>query len=199
MKKLLLFLFLLLCLSVCTQAQTKVVKGYYMYWSKGSLAPAEIPWNDLTHVAHAFIWPSADGSLVTSQAHHPALISEAHKNDVEIIIAVGGWGQSDAFPVIASDSTLRTTFIENLKSYVLQHGYDGVDLDWEYPSNADRENVTKLIREMHAAFEQEDKNIGISIAMPSVDWQNGYNLPAILDYVEWLGLMTYDFHGSWTD
>ncbi len=186
-------------LSNLVQAQESVVKGYYMYWSKSTLSPSQLPWNDLTHVAHAFIWPAEDGSLVTEQANHPELIQEAHRNDVEIIISVGGWGQSDAFPEIASDSTLRAKFITNLTNYVLQHEYDGVDLDWEYPSSADRNNVTKLIREMHAAFEREGRDIGISIALPSVDWKNGYDLPAILDYVEWLGVMTYDFHGSWTD
>jgi chitinase len=195
---LLVFIFIsVLCTGL--NAREPIVKAYYMYWSKASLPASDLPWDDISHVANAFIWPNANGSLVTAQALHPELIAQAKANDVKIIIAVGGWGQSDAFSGIAADPALRATFIANLKAYCLQHGYNGVDLDWEYPRSADRANVTLLIREMYEAFQEVGPPLGISIAMPSVDWQNGYDIPAILDYIDWFGVMTYDFHGSWTD
>ncbi len=199
MKKTSLSLFILLFIAIGTHAQSNIVKGYYMYWSKGSLAPSTLPWDDLTHVSNAFIWPKTDGTLVTSQAYHPELIAEAHKNNVKVIISVGGWGYSDAFPTVVADSSLRAKLITNLTDYVVQNEYDGIDLDWEYPTASDRNNVTKFITELHASFQDVNPDLTISIAMPSVDWQNGYNYSAIMDYVEWFGLMTYDFHGSWTE
>lgn len=180
-------------------AQDKVVKGYYMYWSKSTLPASQVPWDDLTHLAYAFIWPDANGNLVTSQAEHPEMVQRAIDEGVLPIISVGGWGQSDAFPAIAADSVLRARFISNLVDYVVSRGYGGIDLDWEYPSATDRDNLTILVRELREALDELPDHYEISMAMPSVDWRNGYNVFALNRYVDWFGLMTYDFHGSWTN
>jgi len=29
---------------------------------------------------------------------------------------------------------LEATFVENLQAFVIKYGYDGVDVDWEYPT-----------------------------------------------------------------
>ncbi|KPP98320.1 MAG: chitinase [Bacteroidetes bacterium HLUCCA01] len=185
--------------AACLSAQDKVVKGYYMYWSKSTLPASQVPWDDLTHLAYAFIWPDANGNLVTSQAEHPEMIQRAHDEGVLPIISVGGWGQSDAFPAIAADSVLRARFIGNLVDYVVSKGYGGIDLDWEYPAAGDRDNLTVLVRELREALDELPDAYELSMAMPSVDWRNGYNVFALNQYVDWFGLMTYDFHGSWTN
>jgi len=197
------FLMILIVLNVFDlrdlSAQERVVKGYYMYWSKGTLPADELPWSELTHVANAFIWPDENGNLVISQAEHPELVERAIEEGVVPVISVGGWGQSDAFPVIAADSELRSVFNQNLVDYIVERGYMGIDLDWEYPGAADRQNLTYLVGELHQLLSEQDELFEISMALPSIDWQNGYDVQALGNYVDWFGLMTYDFHGAWTD
>jgi chitinase len=43
-------------------------------------------------------------------------------------------GSTD-FSKMASSSQTRSTFISTTIDYLKSHGFDGLDLDWEYPSN----------------------------------------------------------------
>lgn len=176
-----------------------IIMGYYMAWSQWIYEHSDVPYDQLTHIAHAFVWPEDDGNLTTYEYfHYPQLIQSAEENDVKIIISVGGWGQSDGFSPMAADSASRSRFIQEIIEFCEEYGYIGIDLDWEYPQSADRANVVKLVRELRDSINELELDYTISIALPSVDWQNGYDIPALRDYIDWFGVMTYDFHGSWT-
>ena len=56
----------------------KVVMGYYPSWEKSVYDHTKIPFENLTHIAHAFAWPDADGNLVVpSDLLYPALNTAA--------------------------------------------------------------------------------------------------------------------------
>ena len=71
----------------------------------------------------------------------------------------GGWtAGSRNFSPMAADPAKRKTFIDSVIELCLQFGFDGADLDWEYPaffegsSVSDRENFAVLVKEMGAAL-----------------------------------------------
>jgi len=50
-------------------------------------------------------------------------------------VAIGGWNEnSSKFSNICKDSKLRAKFVTNLFNFVKQYGFNGLDLDWEYPA-----------------------------------------------------------------
>lgn len=64
-----------------------------------------------------------------------------------------------AFSDMASSATNRAAFIQSLISFMKNHGFDGADIDWEYPAADDRggraedtENYVSLVKDMKAAF-----------------------------------------------
>ena len=49
-------------------------------------------------------------------------------------------------PTITADAAKQTQFVTNVTNYMVQKGFDGLDVDWEYPDTATEwSNFTKLI------------------------------------------------------
>jgi chitinase len=54
---------------------------------------------------------------------------------LKTLIAIGGWNQGDQiFSTVASNSILRTKFVNSIYTFVKTYGFNGVDFDWEYPA-----------------------------------------------------------------
>ncbi len=182
-------------------AQPRVV-GYYPSWARAAYPHTAIRYSLVTHLAHAFVWPTADGALLT-EGHwraYPEMVEAAHAAGVRVVVAVGGWSEAltPGFAAMAARPASRAAFVENLVAFVEAHGYDGVDLDWEYPRAADRAAFSALVRELKTALRAARADYTLSIALPSSTWAGGYDVPALQPHVDWFGLMTYDYHGTWT-
>ena len=187
-------------LSSTSPAQSKLIVGYYPSWSKSSYPHTVVQYKHLTHIAHAFIFPNTDGSLdLIEFTHYPELIQSAHQNGVKVVISVGGWNpKTPRFRQMVADSNARKRFVAALKDFCTTYGYDGADIDWEYPELQDRVSGAQLFRELHEAFSKIVPALSLSIAAPSSDWQDGYDWAVMNQVLDWMGVMTYDFYGSWT-
>ncbi|MGE5364063.1 MAG: glycosyl hydrolase family 18 protein [Bacteroidota bacterium] len=196
MKKFLLFIFIL-CFVISSNISARYVVGYYYLWSRSSYPYTAVEYKNLTHIIHAFIAPTNTGELsVESSFLYPELIQRAHENGVKVLVGLGGFGNSDGFSPMVADTNYRKKFISNLVAFCKKNGYDGADIDWEYPKTADNANLVKLISEMRTAFDAAGIQY-ISAALPSTDWQSGFNITALRDKMDWFGIMTYDFTGPW--
>ncbi|RPH94341.1 MAG: hypothetical protein EHM72_15690, partial [Calditrichaeota bacterium] len=202
---LLIILLLTLLMSLPGFTQTSpVVAGYYTSWRVFAYPPSQIPMNRVTHIMHSFAYPDASGNI-----NHPTyfldptpeLIQLAHNAQKKVFVALGGWSDSGGFSPMAASSSTRANFINNITTFCLTHGYDGVDLDWEYPANdADKQNLNLLVSELKAHWAQVAPHLGLSIAVAATDWSAHYvDVTFLAPYVEWFGVMTYDYHGSWSD
>ena len=183
------------------------VLAYYVAWQSNYRAD-NIPYNQLTHINHAFLLPQADGSLWVPKGSpsylEPRLVEKAHAAGVKVLAAIGGYGGSENFPTIARDPQLRAAFADNIAAFLQENEYDGVDIDWEFPQNAtDRANQTLLIQAIRDKFDaspQPGPTWLISMAVVASNWSGQWNDYAALNqFVDFYNLMTYDFHGSWSE
>jgi len=180
----------------------KIVVGYYPGWVKSSYTAAEIKYENLTHIYHAFAWPDENGNIKYDYNFLNADLNRlAHENDVKVCISLGGWGNSWGFSAMAADSEKRVFFINNLVNFLKDHDYDGVDFDWEYPgSEDDRSNLTKLISELYQRFQSENSDWLITFAVGTGDWKGQwYDYDQLKQYVNWFNAMCYDYHGAWSE
>lgn len=103
---------------------------------------------------------------------------------------------------MVSSPANRQTFITNLLSFLNQYGFDGVDIDWEYPGAeerggrpTDKENFTKLLQEMRQVFQSK---YVMTFAAPLASYYlRNYDLKAASEAVDWINVMAYDIHGTW--
>lgn len=76
---------------------------------------------------------------------------------LKILAVVGGWNEgSTKYSAMAADPAKRATFISSTLAFIRQYGFDGLDLDWEYPGQRggaaeDRANFVTLLREIKQA------------------------------------------------
>jgi chitinase len=179
----------------------KLVVGYYPSWNKSTLPHTAVLCQNLTHIVYAFLIPAADGSIsVPGGFLYPELNQAAHQKGVKVVISLGGWGQSDGFSPMAADTAARHKFVQNITTFCTTNDYDGVDIDWEYPTtSADRANLTALIHELRLSFNNANPAFSISMAVPATGWSGQwFDVTAMKNDFDWIGIMTYDFYGTWT-
>lgn len=128
------------------------------------------------------------------------------------MISVGGWTWSKLFSDIAISDATRTTFAQSAVDFVDQWGFDGLDIDWEYPveggldgndhNPADKENYTALLQKVRDLFaaktQQNGKQYYLSIASSAnMHMLQNYEMTKVAALCDWINLMSYDFHGPW--
>jgi len=191
----------MMTISPVTVIGEKLVIGYYPHWLKDDLPPEEIDLKNLTHIIHAFAWPNSDGTLSTYNGMIDGNLNyQVHLSGKQILISLGGWGNSTAFSDVTGNSSLRSTFIANIISFIQQNDYDGVDIDWEYPSTlVHKENLTLFVSELRSALDMIDSGYLLTMAISSGNWYGQwFDYEKLVSICDWLGVMTYDFHGTWS-
>jgi chitinase len=136
---------------------------------------------------------------------------KSKKPSLKTWIAVGGWSFNDAtnvpntrtaFSDMVASSANRQAFIIGLIQLLTTYNFDGVDLDWEYPTaedrggvKADKANFVIFMKELRAAL---GSRYGISITLPASFWYlRGFDVEALQHHLDWMNVMSYDIHGVW--
>ncbi len=140
-------------------------------------------------------------------------LKQLHPN-LKVLISLGGASASNAANFSAAAATAEgrsklassciDTFINgNIAPGISAAGlFDGVDLDWESPTAADTQNFTALVTEFRAQLAalgaKNNKAYLLTMAAPAGS-QNYSNiqLAAVAEQLNFLNVMTYDYHGTW--
>jgi len=176
--------------------------GYYPAWSKADFGYTKLRFEYLTHIAHAFTKPDAAGNLVVDPDYlYPDLVAEAHRRGVKMIMSVGGWENCEGFPGMVALPTTRAKFIGQVLDFLKTNSYDGVDIDWEFVSNpTEQRDFGFFIKELSEALKAQSPPLQLSMAAPADNyWAQWINFEELSGYFDFIGFMTYDFHGPWSD
>lgn len=135
--------------------------------------------------------------------------------DLKLAMSIGGWTLSEPFHRMAATEESRKVFAGSIVEFIKKWGFDGVDVDWEYPGKGgesgaqgpnDAENYVKLLQDIRVKLDKAGlQNVEISSAIGATQeyidlvGADNYRLLAgengVLDY---LYLMNYDYWGAFT-
>ncbi|HZE99924.1 MAG TPA: glycosyl hydrolase family 18 protein [Planctomycetota bacterium] len=178
-------------------AAPRSVLGYYPSWvAHPNLR--EIRFDRFTHLAHAFLKSDRDGNLIEDKAiPSPELTRRAHETGVKVLLSLGGAGSAKAFrAVVASPEALRR-YVAGVAKAVGDAGYDGVDVDWE---PTEREEDRKGLIALTGALREQLPWNTMTAAAPGSDWYGRWwDVGALTRNVDFLNVMSYDFHGPWSE
>uniref|UniRef100_A0AC35FQC0 GH18 domain-containing protein n=1 Tax=Panagrolaimus sp. PS1159 TaxID=55785 RepID=A0AC35FQC0_9BILA len=112
------------------------------------------------------------------------------------ILSFGGWSAgTDTFKKLAADEGHRQTFINSALQFINHYGFDGIDIDWEYPKGDDYNNYVTLLKELKQADNSKLLTAAVTADAETVD--EGYNVKEMAKHLDYVNVMTYDFHGDW--
>ncbi|MEC0246493.1 glycosyl hydrolase family 18 protein [Paenibacillus chitinolyticus] len=169
------------------------------------------PWADVNTPYAGYTYEECDQKALCG--NFAGLRDLKKKNpSLKTLISVGGWTWSNRFSDVAAGAATRETFANSAVEFIRTYGFDGVDLDWEYPvagglsgntySPADKQNYTLLLKKVRekldAAGTADGKKYLLTIASgASQKYANNTELSEIAKTVDWINIMTYDFNGGW--
>lgn len=198
---------------------TPKLVGYYAAWARYSgFTPDKIAADKFTHINYAFA--NIDSNLKITLGYpdiDAANISQLNQlkkinPNLKTIIAVGGWSWSGRFSDAALTESSRGIFADSVVDFVVNYGFDGVDIDWEYPVSGglstnvkrpeDKYNFTLLMKtlreKLNARGTIDGKKYLLSFAGAAGNWYaNNTQLSELSKYVDYANIMTYDIHGTW--
>ena len=213
----------------------KRIVAYFAEWGiyGRQYFPASMPLHKVTHINYAFANIGADGRVALGDSY--AAIDKAYPGDnweqpvrgnynqfnnvlktqyphLKTLISVGGWTWSARFSDVALTPQSRAVFAESCVDFIRQYGFDGVDLDWEYPvsgglaSNVyrpqDGTNYTLLVAEIRAQLDAAGAEDGthylLTIASAAgFDKIVNFDLAGMHPYLDFINVMSYDLFGAW--
>lgn len=166
------------------------------------------PWVDVEKPFSGENWESPSDS----RGHFNALREMKKKYPhIKTLISVGGWTWSDNFSDVAASDAGRETFAKSAAAFVSKYGFDGIDIDWEFPVEGgdniphrpeDKQNYTLLLAKtreaLNAQGQAEGKQYLLTIAGgPNVSFAKNTELKEMMKYLDFINIMSYDYHGGW--
>jgi len=202
--------------------------GYYQSWAQwrkddcNPVSPASLDVSAYTHLAYSFAWinenyelEAYDGNIEEEERSYEKFMTLKKENPfVKLLITVGGWTFSDPGPTFrrfseAVEDANRPTFVASVIAFCEKYGFEGIDLDWEFPGDygrggkpEDKKGYADLAEDLRKAFNAAGHNDWeITIAIPLhqrlIDY--GFDLERLAESVDFLNLMAYNLHGNWEE
>lgn len=197
------------------------IVGYYIAWGpKRGYTPLDIRGNLLTHVNYAFA-NIRDGKVIVND---PQFEIDAENNfgkllqlkkkypHLRTLISIGGWTGSKNFSDVALTPDSRTRFADSAVDFIRRYGFDGVDIDWEFPVAGgdegnvkrpeDKQNYTLLFQSLREKLDDagkaDDRTYLLTAAIgTNAQFLQNTEMAKVARILDFVNIMTYDFNGHW--
>ncbi|KAL9943709.1 Endochitinase 1 [Verticillium nonalfalfae] len=191
--------------------------------------PADFPADKATHLLYSFADIRSDGQVVSSdtyadlEKHFPGdswneqgtnaygcikqlYLRKKKFRQLKLLLSIGGWTWSPKFAPVARTEAGRQRFASSAVALMADWGFDGIDIDWEYPKNANEAlDFVRLLAacrqalDNYAARYAKGYRFQLTIAVPAGPTNyRVLDMKKMAPFVDGWHLMAYDYAGSWS-
>ena len=144
---------------------------------------------------------------------HANMVNYKGSRNFRSIMTVGGWSNREEFPKLVRDPKKMDIFIDSCVTNMIMYGFDGIDLDWEFPRDDGFEPnmYLQMVKRLRLRFNDIENDIfgeknsehpkfQLSVATPAFEGKlDILPIKEMDQYVDTWNMMTYDYHGSWSE
>ena len=126
-----------------------------------------------------------------------AYINWAHSNGYKVWPSISNSPHIETTAEIMRDYNLRHTLIENIVSLILKYNLDGINIDFEYMHDEDKDLFSRFIIELKPRLAEMGKELSVDVTAPdgSPEWSLCYDRNIIGEVADYIVFMAYDQNG----
>lgn len=182
--------------------------AYLFCHSEGGLS--KLRFDIVTHVNYAFAIPTPDGHVrpLENPELARAAVAKAHENGRSACLSLGGWSYQDirledTFRQATGTPEKAAQLADEICAMAEEFGFDGVDVDWEYPHTSDgtKAQYETFIALLHQRLKPAGRLLTAAVVggvdsdgHPIRDVTEAQDAPSF-DKLDWLNIMAYDCDG----
>lgn len=184
-------------------SQIKPVFGYVYATSHRGFTDTAINTLDVINVAFGRV--TSESTVSVDSIPNLSSLLQIRKTGTRVVLSLGGYGSGGIeFSNTAASAEKRKIFAESILEVIETYHLDGIDIDWEYPgyetgrdTAVDRINYTLMLQTIYSTVKAANPDYLITAAVPGGKWgYERYDVPSLNNLLDYIHLMTYDFHGS---
>ncbi|MEN6411148.1 MAG: glycosyl hydrolase family 18 protein [Veillonellales bacterium] len=188
---------------------TKEIAGFYAEWwgEDTSSYKDMVSHTDVLKTIIPFWATLQEDGTVTERGgnDHSSVVKTAHQNHISVLLMVNNATEGKtATPIhtVLTDPALRTKAVDSIETYIKKYDLDGINIDFESVPAQDRNQLSAFMKELSARLKPQGYVISIDV-FPKQDESNdiamAYDYAQLAKSADKIMIMTYDYHGSWSD
>lgn len=184
----------LVAINLVSFAGERLSLGYMYGGSKSHSEIVAATNNSVNVVSPTCFDLTPSGRLTMNTIFNGGFVQEMHSKGIKVTPFLSNhWGQKRAQAALKNKESLINELIDAVEEYE----FDGINVDFENLTVADKDNLTDFMRALREALPAE-KTLSIAVAANpeklTKTWVAAYDYKNLAKYVDYLVIMTYDEH-----
>ena len=144
----------------------------------------------------AFAYAMADGTVSANgtsvfNLYNNYIKTKARQNGCYVVLSLA---PSSSWTTVANpENDLIDTLATNIVNTINTYGFDGIDIDWEYPRSGQYTWFTSLMQAIYTKVKANNPHHLVTAAIGGGKWQPAYyDLNNSKQYLDYINMMCYD-------